>query len=106
MTDTPEQDVREIAKERVELWLSSRAATSWAFSAGELADAVLAVVTPVIRRQVAEEIADSIHAHDERYGGRATRYAIGHSDALQTAAAIARSHSQYTGTEETNRGAA
>ena len=62
MTDHT-QDVREIAEATIRRWKHG-ALNDGLLSTNDmrsLADAVLSAVTPVIRQQVAEEIADAIH---------------------------------------------
>ena len=104
MTSPTPQDVREIAARAVLVvqWGRNDADWSQLNASGrehylEIADAVLAAVSPVIRQQVAEEIASDLmpEESDRPYFGD------GYWLALRDAAAIARSHSQPT--EETNR---
>lgn len=93
--DTP--DARELAKAAVAT-IRQQARRVWNGSVimltsdGEIADAVLAAVSPVIRRQVAEEIAAKIDEEAEFETRRVHPSAFA-ADAFRDAAAIARSHS-------------
>lgn len=113
MTTPPTpQDVREIAAKAIkQLFRSSK---TWPAPDQAVADAVLAAVEPVIRQQVAEEIADKITAlcqvHPSHFPWTVlgadisgTRTARNVRDAVVAqAAAIARSHSTR---EEQDHGA-
>lgn len=89
-TQTPSPDVREIAVDALNMFVDRKHAEAWA-------DHILSVVSPVIRRQVAEEVAADFEARciaywpeDPDWPGMAEN--ARRSSWHVAAAAIARSH--------------
>lgn len=120
MTDTPVPDVRELARRTMQQAVHFDANAN-CDGCNDAADAVLAAVEPVIRRQERAKVAEEIRAHADRHAPLAghgvpaplrrhlrvaARIAAGPmtvEEAAQAfAAAIARSHSTQPTEEETN----